>query len=427
MSWRDELRQASFRGVPFYVKSATTEVGRRSVVHEIPFNDTPYPEDFGKAAGNYDLTGYVIQNRENQFNYFTERDALIAALETAGPGKLVHPFLGELQVVLFGKAQIEETFDEGGIAKFTMKFVEAGVVEIPIGVVDQRGAIEKLADGLITAAGVSFTQLYDPTGPNFLTDAIGAAGDLEKGLQMVQNTLYRVQATSVAYVTSALMAVAEIRGSVASIISAPASIVEALKNTFKVFRDLLPYLSPADPTSITTSALALTDYGKDNSEELSAYGGQLDPIPQTTPTRMRQQENRNAMVMFLRVGGLAEASAAAVNVAYTSYDQAYKTMQLLVAAYDNTLRYLADVGNDMMYDKVAAAKPSVVGALLELGASLPPLRSFTVPTETYPMLVLAYRLYNDLTREQELIDRNRIAALHPGFPQGGIVLEVVGE
>ena len=81
MSWKDNLREASFRDVPFFVESVSTEVGRRNVLYEYPFRDDPYIEDLGKAAGVYNVTGYVIQNADNDFDYFTERDNLIAALE----------------------------------------------------------------------------------------------------------------------------------------------------------------------------------------------------------------------------------------------------------------------------------------------------------------------------------------------------------
>ncbi|MFX9939048.1 DNA circularization N-terminal domain-containing protein, partial [Acinetobacter baumannii] len=50
MTWRDQLRPASFRGVPFHVTQATGTFGRRSVTHEYPFRDLPYVEDLGRRA-----------------------------------------------------------------------------------------------------------------------------------------------------------------------------------------------------------------------------------------------------------------------------------------------------------------------------------------------------------------------------------------
>ena len=47
-SWREDLRPASFRGVPFLVDESHVVIGRRVVLHEYPLRDKPYAEDLGK-------------------------------------------------------------------------------------------------------------------------------------------------------------------------------------------------------------------------------------------------------------------------------------------------------------------------------------------------------------------------------------------
>jgi len=429
MSWRDELRPASFRGVPFFVRSTSTEVGRRTVVHEVPFSDTPYPEDFGKAAGVYNITGYVIQNAGNNFNYMPNRDDLIKALEKEGAGTLVHPYYGEKQVVVTGRTRFEERTEEGGMAVFSIAFVEAGTLSLPTGTSDHKTWIEGVADDLIKAAGDAFTEVYDPSGPNFLTDAIGAAGDFSKGLQMVQASLYKVQATATSQLAAALSTVASIRTSASSIVDSPASIVEGMVNTFSAYRGLLPYVGAGDDGESGINAiLTLMNYGNTNMDGTpSADGGMLDAIPETTPTRLQQKANREAMVLYFRVCGLAEAMAASVNMDFKSYDQAWGVMERLSGHADDLLEYLAQTEQDEMYEAVAAAKPQMVVALLELGAALPPVRYFQLPPDTYPSLVVAHRIYNDLDREQEVIDRNPDAMLNPAIPAGGSRLEVLSE
>lgn len=428
MSWRDELVSASFRGVPFKVKSASTEFGRRSVVHEVPFSDIPYPEDFGKAAGVYNITGYIIQNMQNNFNYFSERDALIEALNTKGTGTLSHPYYGELQVVLSGKVSFQETFDQGGIVTFSAVFIEAGKIQVPLSSFDPRSSVEIMSDNLLNKAGSYFKSVYSTKGPSFLSGPIGALGDFQKGLQTVQNTLYRVQSSVAAKVSEALATVGAIRTSIGSIISAPSAIVEAMSNTFNAYRGLIPFLSSdKDAASGVKAALGLLSYGESDDAANSYYTGQLDSIPDTTSARIQQQENRNAIVAYFRVGGFAEAIVSAANIVYESYDQAYDIMISLVNAADNVLEYLAEKKIDSLYDAIQSSKPVFVSALLELGASLPQIRQFDVPADTYPSLVIAKHLYNDLSREQEIINRNKTKLLHPGFPSGGTALGVLGE
>ncbi len=412
MSWRDNLRSASFRGVGFKVMSTTTEVGRRVLIYNFPFQDQPFTEDFGKEAGIYQVVGYVIQNAGNAFDYFAERDALKQALEQAGPGILVHPFYGEVEVVLQGRASIDEAFAEGGIARFKMTFVEVGKVQLPLDTVDAVGSVTAFVDELIIAVGNVFEDLYDIAGPSYLLDS--AAADLISGLQEAQKALYTVQTTAADAVTSVLLPLSVAVTTVDSIVAAPANIVTAMGNIFAAFKSVIPF---SVGTSLVDSALAV-----------QVYAGANDPIPTTTETRLQQLQNRNAMVAYLRVGTVAEACRAAASVQYKSYQQAYATLAGLIAAVDDLLEYVGvTLGNDELYSQVQDLKPVVVKSLLTLGASLPSVSSFTPASGSYPSLVIAHRLYNDLGREQEIIDRNQPQMVNPGFPTGGAALEVLSK
>ncbi len=162
MSWRDELRKiASFRGIPFKVFSFSTSVGRRNIVHQYPFRDEPLIEDMGKDADEFSIDGFILANIDNDQNYFQERDALISALREEGPGTLIHPHYGELQVSLVGKANIAESFAEGGIARFTMVFVQSEVNEFPSQDVDNIGAVDEAADNASNDTEDSFGEKYD--------------------------------------------------------------------------------------------------------------------------------------------------------------------------------------------------------------------------------------------------------------------------
>jgi prophage DNA circulation protein len=124
--WRETLQPASFNGAGFFVAIDAKGGGRRNVVHEFPKLDTPYAEDMGRRARKFTISGYVIQNSSNGYNYQPGRDALIAALETEGPGVLVHPTLGTDAVQPDVYSVTERLEDRGGMAEFEMTFVEAG-------------------------------------------------------------------------------------------------------------------------------------------------------------------------------------------------------------------------------------------------------------------------------------------------------------
>lgn len=95
MSWKDNLRPASFRGVPFQVDDDEGTFGRRVQVHEYPNRDKPYTEDLGRATRRFTINAYLVGN-----DFFEARDRLIVAIDTPGPGTLVHPYYGEVAVLL---------------------------------------------------------------------------------------------------------------------------------------------------------------------------------------------------------------------------------------------------------------------------------------------------------------------------------------
>jgi len=135
--WRKRLRQASFKGAAFHVEQQGRASGRRTVLHEYPKRDMPYAEDMGLVARRYQVTGYVIQRWSPRqgashgampFNYDLARDALIAALESEGPGRLVDPYSNRVGPEMYQceRYTMTETRERGGYAQFDMLFVEAG-------------------------------------------------------------------------------------------------------------------------------------------------------------------------------------------------------------------------------------------------------------------------------------------------------------
>jgi len=133
--WRKKLRQASFKLAAFHVESQGRTSGRRAVLHEYPKRDVPYAEDMGRAAVNYQITGYVIQRWGNvpignmPNDYDMARDLLIQALESNGPGTLVDPYNNAIGPMSFQcqRYTLTESREHGGYAQFEMMFVEAGM------------------------------------------------------------------------------------------------------------------------------------------------------------------------------------------------------------------------------------------------------------------------------------------------------------
>ena len=412
-NWRDRLRPASFRGAKFHLLTSGVEGGRRTVLHQYPFSEVPYLEDMGSEAGVFHISGYIVQNYDNDFDYFDERDALIAALDAYGSGTLVHPFYDELNVGLLGKYKVDESFAEGGVARFTMTFVDAGQSAQPTAVVDQEGAADSLADDV-------GDELEQELADSWLTEAVnymvGKYDDAKSLFDKVYSTFTAIQTEVIADISQVQTAVAVISGTAQRIINFPLELAAAIKNTLRTYTNFIPNMSKYN-TSHVKAVLSLKTFGDD-----------LPIIPATTDTRAAQLVSRNALIGAVRVGSLAEAVRLAAYSDYASYEDAFAMLMDLMTAADDTLDWIgSNSKDDVLFDLVKTMKPFIAQMMLAKGANLPVVRDYALTGDVNPSVKIAYGVYKDIGREQEIIDRNPAAMLHPGFPTAGGSLKVLSE
>lgn len=118
--WKMQLRAASFRGVSFGVTADESEGGRRTVTHEFPQREAPYVEDLGGAPRRFTVQAFVLGS-----DYMSRRDALEAALQQPGPGTLVHPWYGEVQVSQTAPYKVRHSAQDGGMGPSSSSFSAA--------------------------------------------------------------------------------------------------------------------------------------------------------------------------------------------------------------------------------------------------------------------------------------------------------------
>lgn len=171
---------ASFRGVSFYVETSDVSAGRRTVTHEYPQRDEPFTEDLGRAAREYRFSAFVIGD-----DCIDQAKKLRDALETPGAATLVHPQLGELQVIALPGASL--SFSQAmRTIRFSLAFIEAGLNAFPT----QDGATQSqsrsAADGLMSSAIDAFSEAINLDAvEDFVQDALN--GDLLDSLGIISN------------------------------------------------------------------------------------------------------------------------------------------------------------------------------------------------------------------------------------------------
>lgn len=146
----------SWRGLAMHIPDVSTPAGRRIVSIELPGTDVTLHEDLGLATGQIRVTALLAGD-----DYIEQARAMQAACETPGPGTLVHPWLGEMLVVLKDAADI------------SFRSAELRTVQV-------RMTFERWSDGAGVAVGLStLAAIADAAGvlETIATDLAGMAAD----------------------------------------------------------------------------------------------------------------------------------------------------------------------------------------------------------------------------------------------------------
>lgn len=378
------LRPASFRGVPFEVQEVNGTAGRRTELHEYPKRDKPFAEDNGRAARTLRFDAFVVGA-----DYVAKANALLAALEQPGPGTLVHPWLGTLTVSQDQQANV--TFGGAlGFAKFSLNFVESGELTFPTALSSTASQSRLAATNLETVTASDFAKVFTVDSfPDFVEQEATAA--LTRAMALVAG------------------------GTVPGLgdLGYPSAVASVLPTALALLRN------PASLAQVVISALGVAGQAGNGLRWLSLAQSLLRlaqnsvwAVPRApvvyTPARYQSYLNTMATNTLMRQAALAQAVGVSSLVETTVYDDTLALRNGLTAALDAE----ALQASDTTFEALQTARTAVWRDLTDRSRDGARLTTST-PLETTPSLVLAYDLYEDASREGEIVTRNAIR--NPGF------------
>jgi prophage DNA circulation protein len=411
MAWQDELvGTASFRGVPFKTSDAEIGVGRRNVLNEYPMRDTPYTDDLGRRARLYRVDGHVIGP-----DYLAQRDALIEAFETPGPGELVHPRYGTVWVSLREDARIRESFREQGLARFSVVFVEDSDNRQPSAETDTASEVERTSAAADDAAQAAYVDTSDMAGPEVLSELASSAFTADIGSLTGIASLVS-DSTSLGGI---LTAAGDMVSSIVDLVRAPLELVSGLRG---LYLDLATSTRPGAAPSAALSGLRGINLANRASIGLTSGPAVATP-PAQRGTLSRADINDAARADLQR--RLAITTQARV-LAIAITDQTVVTAQQATAWRDQLVEQIdaeleladPDAGTALAFSRLRAA---VVRDVSERAERLKQRSTFTT-VAVLPAVLLAHRIYQDADRADELVERN--AVRHPAFVPAG-TLEIL--
>lgn len=412
MSWRTQYQPGSFRGAPFRTAGHERSGGRRMALHEFPGRDEPVVEDLGRRYRQFSIECHVIGA-----DYMTGRDALLDALEAAGPGLLVHPWHGAMMVAVQDFTTSEST-EEGGVCWFKIEFVEAGLpAPAPVALASGEAAADAAAVAKLDATTAFATRFTVQGAAGFVEQA---AADLVHGMAQVAELAAGLRGGSGPALRAFDAGLRLLPDDLAAQLRAPINLGRAISGLVVA----VGALGGAGGRRRRMAPLELMlDWAPATAE-----------LPESTPQRQREARNRQALLDLFRTACTAELVRAAAVSDFASLDDARALRDTIATRIDALALAAADRGDDAVAARYEGLRLALVRDIEARGATLARLYRITQLT-TEPALVIAHRYQGDVRSRpggtglvaaaEQLVARNRI--IHPGFVAAGMLLEVPSE
>lgn len=351
MSWKDNLQDASLRGIAFKVDSDEATFGRRVQVHEYPNRDKPWAEDLGRATRRLSVQAYLIGD-----DFFKQRNRLIEAIEKPGSCTLVHPYYGEMTVVVDDAVRISHSQSEGRMCRISFSFVESGELSFPTA---------GLATGQKLSSSVSFLD-------DAISSAFGAFGMdgmpdfLQDGVLDEASGMFSTVTSAFQYVDSGVSAASRLlQGDLSVLLSPPSSGMSFVNRLQTMWR-----------AGTRLSGNAATDTDTTATATVSASSGVTTSLDNST---------------------------------VISWDDLAQVRDSLNEAIDLEMERVSDDG---LYQALVTVRTDVNR---DISARLEQVERMTdrTPSQVTPALVLAADWYDSASRAGDITARNGIR--HPGF------------
>ncbi|WP_213993794.1 DNA circularization N-terminal domain-containing protein [Sodalis sp. dw_96] len=437
--WSDHLHAASFRGVPFAVTTGDGEFGRRQAVHEYPFRDSVWVEDLGRSTRKLTLRGFIIQSSllYTAGDVMTQRDSLVAACETSGPGTLIHPTLGELTVSIpAGGLKITEG-PAGRVFEFTLTVIESGLKVF---------ALTDAASATSTVT-TSYLSLVSKIAATFISEVKGDLRTVTQAIKTLKSTgkFWSSMVTSTADEATNLNNTlkstfgstrygryenGDVGGSVSGTtgnVSTTADtddydglvaekIATSIENRAAIDASTAALLDSTTIEAYSANAQAIADAINSGIASLSDLIRVWESLAAFTDTTYRPAVSdsgiaaaANYYFVVLAAGAMANAAA---QYSPSSYDDAMNVLARVIAVIDSVTLTVANTGYDDVYREMQALREAVVTTLQSTGANLADVQPMNF-SRSLPALYLANRLYQDAARAESLM--KMADPVHPAF------------
>ncbi|WP_367395378.1 DNA circularization protein [Pantoea sp. Ep11b] len=458
MSWIDNLQDASLRGVRFKVEEDEATFGRRVQVHEYPNRDKPWAEDLGRATRRFSVQAYLIGD-----DIFEQRNRLIEAIEKPGACTLVHPYYGEMTVVVDDTVRVSHSQSEGRMCRVNFSFIESGELSFPtaglatgqklsssvsflddaissaFGAFGMDGMPDFLQDGVLDEATGMFSNVTSAF--QYVDSGISAAsrlmqGDLSvllnppsSGMSFVNRlqTMWRAGSRLTGNASDLMAMIKGLTGVTLDSGLAPRGIWNTDSKTAQTQTIQRNYVAQAvRTTAISEAATAVTSLPQTANRTVTRQQDTLQPVRVSHPAVSNIQPvaaDTTATSVLTASTTTTATSRASVTTASASSGGTSSTDSGMVITWDDLAqvrdslneaidREMERVSDDGLYQALVTVRTDLNR---DISARIEQVERMTerTPSQVMPALVLAADWYDSASRAGDITARNGIR--HPGF------------
>ncbi|MGR3179829.1 MAG: DNA circularization N-terminal domain-containing protein [Candidatus Anammoxibacter sp.] len=384
MSVFSELQEASYRGVTFLVPNETKEGGKKIVEHNYPGNDRRFVEELGKQPNSYRITAIVFGSDAIQ-----RRIRLEQALTETGRGLLIHPTLGQIQVVA---TTFSSRSSDSELGKFTfdIEFLESEEnITLSPGATNNQ-LVSVIKSDVSKNLDIAFLNKFKDSG---FADILKGTSTQFRGLITDINIFKDGIQDPTAKGLSALNRLLELNENNAPItVRTAKGYVTALRDIYNTFENV-----SGNVGGFQNAWFSLTDFGNNRVKKTLI-----------TAKRIEEEINLSAVEDHTRVNALAGAYESAT---FREYKTDVELLDVQIKLEDK----YADIVEDALDDSLANA-PDVRQSINDLRVKSREVfeqkiqnvwRVVDIETNETSLPLLTHRFYGDHEKLDALKDLNR--------------------
>ena len=386
-----QLYPALYKGVKFLIQNHTMTAGRKTVTHEFPNSDVRVVEDLGALPDSFSITGITTGG-----NYKNDRDNLIAALNSAGPGQLVHPFFGTLEVTSTTYT-LNESTTSLNVAVFTMNFERSQANVFPTFSGNNISLINQLAIAIADLLNTDFGNfIVSPGYPQNFKDAIAVIQGCASIFEGINKPIEAVENVVALYDE----AVNSFTDNAATLVSEPYQLADDMQNIF-----FLCDAMTLDP--VEKLKLAEQFFGTNLNSPI---------IEPTTPQRIERINNRHIINMAMNLFALLNGYNAFAKITYTRFDLLEADFFTLEDQYQYLINTYSPIGDTL--DILKDLRVQIRNAFDAQRANVRYLITINVKPDT--LRNICYLLYGNTNDLKDLIAINNIT--NPARVSGDLIV-----